>query len=403
MADRPRLLDMQAPAGLPRSSVLDTVSDPLLPPQRTADMLAHFYQGVYDLRPESHLSRLLKVLLGETGVGRLRKRYMYQHLSQVLYTTHFHDLDRMYAAIFGLRRLVRETLDIDPYYDTATAEEWEEIMARDAAYRARIEQFSRAIVWGGTKTGMELAAQAVLGVECRVYETYIDIDEQNTYGGSTPEANTYADVEALGTYGGMESYTYARLESTTGFVNRTSSRNEFLVRPLRAISDEERYQLIQVLTRLKPAGTLLTIDPRGVAVHTPLPISRVAADSTYWHVKMKVAPSEDKAHLYPRSERGLAVEQPRPVFSQYQGEAWSYNADVIAVDALVEDEEGNLLTDVNYSQREEKGQVIAYTPDKALADHDRILLGRYVSDGVVASSTVVRGKTRHDTKTRHDA
>jgi hypothetical protein len=109
------LLRLQAPLGVPRSTFFETTTDPLLPPWRTTEMLAHFYDAIYDLRPESHLSRLLKVVLGDTGTGQLRKRYTYAHLSQFLLTTHYTDLDLLYGGVFGLHRFLRERLDIDPY------------------------------------------------------------------------------------------------------------------------------------------------------------------------------------------------------------------------------------------------------------------------------------------------
>jgi hypothetical protein len=99
------LLDMQAPRGVPISDLVATVTDPINAPMRTNDLLQHFWQGLYDRSPESHLMRLCKVLLGDAGAGNLRKRYVYQHLSEVLLTAHFSDLDRLYGAVFGLARL----------------------------------------------------------------------------------------------------------------------------------------------------------------------------------------------------------------------------------------------------------------------------------------------------------
>lgn len=387
------LLAMQAPKGIPRSTEVSTTTDPLLPSNRTAEMLSHFFDKVYDTRPESHLSRLLKVVLGDPGAGRLRKRYTYAHLSQALLTTNFYDLDRFYSEVIGLRRFVRERLDYDPYSEPADSDEWEAVLAADASYRARIEQFSRAIPWAGTPTGMVIAASAILGVQCRVYEAYTFIDDDGAYAEEeAATANTYGDLEQF-TYGELEGMTYAQMESASRYQGRLdTSRNEFIIRPLRAITDEEKYHLIRVMERLKPAEALMTIDTRGSSVHMRTPVFRVAADSTYWHIRSKVASSEDYADIYDRYDDGDPIEQPRYALNAYQGEAWSYNSDVVTALSYVENEDLTEHSRPNYERRIDRidGTVIDYTPELALMDQTGVLMGRAVSDGILAAPVVER-------------
>lgn len=390
------LLDLQSNPGLPAPTGTTSVTDPLSPPPRAADVLDHFFEGVYDKRPESHLSRFLKVLLGDTGAGQLRKRYIISRMQQVLLTTHFTDLDSLYGALFGLRRLSGEGLDFDPYFDTATPEEWESISARDAAYRNRVEQFGRALPLGATKAGMEAVASAVLGgTECTVYETYMLVDENGSNPGGAPPpvgARTYGDVQQeYRYYAEMQRGTYGDIEGGTGSFGRTTTQNrsEFIVRPKRSLSLEETYELIRVLDRLKPAEALLTIDPEGVEVHTPVTLRAVAADSTYWEVETRVATDEkvQLAYLRPMLRGSTTpMAQPRPAFSGYQGEAWSYNADVTRVTSYTEDEHHDLQQTRNYQRVMHGTTSVDYTADRALMDQARILLGRYVSDGVVVSA-----------------
>lgn len=392
------LLAMQAPAGVPRSSYFETVSDPLLPPSKTSDMLAHFYEGVYDLDPESHLSRLLKVLLGDPGTGQLRKRYTYAHLSQFILTTHYNDLDRLYSSVFGLKRFLRELLDLDPYLDSATDAEWEAIDAADASYRGRVEAFSHSIPWAGTPNGMVMAASAVLGEECRVYESYSFLDNENVYAAvEASTTNTYGDLEAY-SYGELDGQTYAQLEGQSQFQGRLpDSRGEFIVRPLRNVTDEERYHLTKVLTRLKPAEALLTIDARPAAVHTPVPVYRAVASSSYWHVASKVVIDPEKGSAYKNlnvAAPQIPIEQPRPAFSAYQGEEWSYNHDVITVDSYVEDEDGNVVQPEDYDRvTDPTGVTTDYTADLALQDPVKILLGKAVSDGILVAPVADRSAT----------
>lgn len=386
------LLAMQAPQGVPRSPLFEVDTDPLLPPRRTADMLAHFHESVYDLRAETHLARLLKVLLGDTGAGQLRKRYTYSHLSLFLLTTHYNDLDQLFAEVFGLKRFLRERLGIDVYLDAATEAEWEAINAADASYRARVESFSHSLSMAGTPSGMVLAASAILGEEVRLYESYSFLADESAYE-QVIEAtrNDWGDHEDS-TYGELDGTTYAELEGSSGFEGRLpDSTGEFIIRPLRSITAEERWHLTKVLSRLKPAEALMTIDARPATLHRPVPVSRAMASSEYWQIRSRVLVNPEHAEFYDRYEEGVPVEQPRTAFAAYQGEAWSYNSDVVSVTSYSEDAEGNLVQESNHERWvDEGGQPHDYTPDLALTDPGKILLGRYVSDGVLAAPAVVR-------------
>lgn len=389
------LLEMQAPQGIPRSTFFETITDPLLPPSTVPEMLAHFPDQVYDLSDESHLVRLMKVLLGDTGTGQLRKRYTYAHLSHFLLTIRYNDLDQLYAEVLGLRRFLRERLTIDPYNSAATDEEWEAINAADASYRARVEAFSRAIAMAGTPSGMVLAACAVLGTECRVYESYAFLDDFEAYS-DVVDAVTYTYGDHEGTpYGDFDGRTYAEMEGSTGFQGRLpDSRGEFIVRPLRTITAEEQRALTLALGRIKPAEALLTIDARPGNVHIPVSASRASATSTYWHIQRRVLVPANRADLYDRYEEGLAVEQPKHAFSAYQGEEWTYNTDVVTVSSYVEDEDENVVQSDNYDRwTDSTGTTYDSTPDLALTPAAQILLGRAVSDGVLTAPVAVREAT----------
>lgn len=391
----PVLLSRQAPTGVPRSSNLEILSSPALPARRAADVLDHLFEGVYDKSPESHISRFLKVLLGDAGAGQTRKMMTHKRLSGKVLTTHFTDLDLFHGKTLGLARMTTETLNGSPYHQVATPEDWVSITARDAVYRSRGEQFVRAVMMGATKAGMEAAAAAVLGGNrCTVYETYMLVDENggSNPGGAPPAvgARAYGDVEqAFPTYGDIRG-TYADVEGGKGSFGRTTTQNrqEFVVRPHRKISLEETYALTKVLSRIKPAEALLTISPLGVEVHTQVVLRAVAADSVYWEVRTQVAPKEEvKAAYGPTAQPGVVQSKPRPAFSGYQGEAWSYNSDVSRVTSYAED--ATLLTAIStfdYQRIEHRdGTHTDYTPDRALSDPTTLLLGRSVSDGVLVT------------------
>lgn len=433
------LLGLQAPGGVLTSSVLRRVTDPISVVPNASARLRHFFDGVYDLSPESHLSRFVKVLLGDSGVGYLDKVYLYARSQSVLATMRFADLDAFYGDVLGLKRMSWERTDPARYYRANTPEEWDEIDARDASYRARIEAFSRAINHGGTPEGLRGIAEALLGVECRIYESYLLIDEGgiDTSPGTPLAGRTYGGIETeFARYGDLDRKTYADIEGGFGTIGRSdvNDRSHFTIRPMRTLSSEEHYIATKVLERFKPVGTLLSLDPAGVALHSLAKIRGVTADSTHWEIVTSVTPPPAKRQLYTPPNASvdpvLEDERPyqetfdltRPALSGYQGEVWSYNSDVIRVTGYREIAKSlwPILPDPDdYEQRispppgfQPHGYVQGlktnfqrvqypsgprdYRPEKALADHTVLLQGRAASDGVAAASPVIQASSVSD-------
>ncbi len=383
MADSP-LFAMQAPKGVPLSSAFEAISDPLLPPQGRQEMLAHFWDEIYDLSPESHLSRLLAVILGDPGVGQLRKQYTYSHLSASLATARFYDIDRLFADVFGFRRFLAERLPFDPFENNGTASEWEAVLAADATYRNRVEHFVRGVNRGATLPGLYAVSEAVLGHPVRIYELFHFLDDSETYeSNSSGLTNTYEELEAK-TYAELETMTYGELEGASAYQGRSfESRTEFIVRPLRTITAEEKYHLNRALSRLKPAGTMLTIDPSGITIDTPTPAAAAYSPSSYWHVRSEVAAQERNRGVYPRYSQGRAVEQPRAAFSEYQGEEWYYPT-VVSVTSY--SQEGETIRPDNFERVVDyDGRVRDYEPEQAMASASDLSRARLSRDGILVA------------------
>ena len=341
------LIELQVSPEAPKPVGSRTKTDMLLVPTRVIDRLKHFPEEVYDLRAESHLVRFLKVLLGDAGAGQVRKRLIVQRMQSTLQGTHFYDLDRFYGALFGLRRSQSEVLDIDPYSQTATRAQWDDVRAKDASFRSRIEQFSRALTYGQTPTGMELIAEALLAVDCEIYESYVEAD-------------------------------------ATG----TGERRLFTVRPKRAVTLAEAYDLRRVLTKIKPADARFVIDPSGIALHDPITVNGIAADSDHWEVVPEVVAPVSVNNPY-QVTSGSPEEPPRPPFSSYQGEAWSYNADIKGPSAYIDAGAGGgtdrreVLPAQSYVLPD--GTPIYFEAQKAILPSHAVQAGRVVSDGILVS------------------
>lgn len=345
MASASHLLNLQAPGGALASSRLRRVTDPIAAGVTPSARMRHFFEGVYDLSPGSHLSRFMEVLLGDAGVGYLSKVYAFAHSRSTLATMRYGDLDAFYGDVLGLKRMGWEHTDPDRYYRANTPSEWDEIEAKDAAYRARIEAFSRAIGLGPTPSGLKGIATALLGTEVRLYESYLVIDSGGEPDGGQSESyrpRLYTEVETeLGPHRVLDRMTYADIEGRHGTIGRAAvnDRAHFLIRPMRPLSSEEAYRLKVVIDRFKPVGTLFTVDHRGLAVNTKVTIRNALADSVHWRVDGLVHPKPDirRLYVYGDDDNGQPIlEQPVPAETNTQTEEWDYNGDVANVKAYRE-------------------------------------------------------------------
>jgi hypothetical protein len=376
------LIALQVAPESPKPESIATKTDMVMPPVRAVERMRHFPEEVYDLSAESHLTKFVKVLLGDAGAGQLRKRLLITRMQNTIQGTHFYDLDRFYGPLFGLRRTQDEVLDFDPYSQTALAQQWDEATAKDSSFRSRIEQFAKALTYGPTVTGMELIAEALLSVDCDVYESYIQADSsyqtyaelEDQYGEGTP-GGFYSDMEDV-SYGTLEGEQLARLSG--------NDRRVFTIRPKRRISLAEAHDLRRVIERVKPADARLLIDVAGIPLHDPLSIQGAVADSVHWEVLSQVAAPQSPMNPYQVSS-GTPVEQPRPPFAGYQGEAWSYNSDLTGISASYRGPDGLSLPLPVQRVTFPDFRVLDFSPEQAVLPRRMVQGGRVVSDAILVA------------------
>lgn len=122
---------------------------------------------IYDDSTTSWMHRLLDATCGDSGVGGQRKSLMLKRLQTSLDETRYSDLDAVYSGLFGLPRLPEEQYS-QTVTDLLTWAQREEMEEKDAMYRGRVAKYMLALQYGGTDKGIELAAEAACGHECRV-------------------------------------------------------------------------------------------------------------------------------------------------------------------------------------------------------------------------------------------
>jgi hypothetical protein len=410
------IVPLQADVTVPQSASLASGTSMLVPDRTISEQLRHFPGEVYDLRPTSHLYRLMQVLLGDAGVGQLRKRLLLAQLQGLSATgARYFDLDRFYGALFGATRTGAEQLPINPMEaTTATAAEWESIEAADASFRDRMGALARAVNQGGTVSGLRAAAEAVVGAEVEVFESWAMIE-----AAEDPEEMGHTwDWMQGGTWGEYDGQIWGVLEGTP-FYGRSGSltRSEVMVRVHRdyeatpagrsqRVSDE--WALVRVLERLKPASVLLTVDTQGTSALSPRAIAAAASDSEFWEIATVVTPQQTPlaTNPYPLSagqeDAGLSAGQarvlPRPPLETRLGDEWSYGTQMpVSRSYAVElgDEadftEPGSIPDINADSQDQvivwrDGTSTTYSASLAVLDPLQVQAARAGAEGVLVAN-----------------
>lgn len=199
---------------------------PLGGPQHPMSYLDRFPDEVYNKGVDSHLVKFIYSLLGPAGVGWLRKNYLDARLKLEDFGIEGFDLDRFYGDPLRFGRILEEIYEADPS-GLLPRDQWEEIRAKDAAYRNRAIDYVNGARAGNTPFGIHLVARSGLGHEVEIVENYKYIYDQLS-----------DDPIGLENFG------------------KTNSTEEFIVIPRRELPQSEK-QIIRIFG--SPTGGTLTI------------------------------------------------------------------------------------------------------------------------------------------------
>jgi hypothetical protein len=240
---------------------------PYMPATGTAGILANqFDTGVYNTDPSSLIYKFVDALCGSTGAGSLLNQTFLNTLQGNLSTTYGSDLDYFFGNIGFLPRTPSEMYLYNAATDLLTSDQWREVQIKDAFYRARVRDFWKACGLGGTPEGIRMTVLAACACDCNVFEDWRYIDD---YGLTEP-------------------------------VGRADARNEVVVQPLKSsLTPQEMKLLRDMLARIMPLDTIVTINPQGLAVLTPVPVKSAASNSTYFQINKQVLATPILSQLPP--------------------------------------------------------------------------------------------------------
>ena len=275
--------------------------------------LSNFAEETYTLGENTHLYKLMHVLLEDAGVGSLRKLQTLAQMTATIDGVRFSDLDLIFGEIFNFARFPEEMYHFDPWSQPLTTDEWDEVHRKDAQYRERIKMFMQSLMRGGTNEGIAMAAEAASGYPCQVLELW----------------RASADLGLPGTAGRVPKPAGAAL----------SNPKEFIIVPelsgTTAIPPARQRAILQVVNRLKPANTVASMNSTGLEFHSIVTIQEALSDSEYFEIRKYVTgvnvPPAPPGERFFWIKDGVEVEVPTYANLKTQEERWNLNKNVQGV------------------------------------------------------------------------
>lgn len=233
---------------------------PLQPPKSTEHRLSHFDETVFKADPTTFIYKFVDAIAGDGGASSLLKDTLMTRFGLALETLYFSDLDYIFGGMNFLERLDMESYSYNPKMDLLTSDQWDEVRIKDSWYRARIKDFFLAATLGGTPNGIRAAVQAGTSASCDIFEVWRFKD---SYGLTLPLGRS-----------------------------PVTSRSEFVVKPHKSPLHPKQHRLLkQMVNRISPMDTVVTIDPDGLQVNVPIATQSASADSSYFEVQKRVTGS----------------------------------------------------------------------------------------------------------------
>jgi hypothetical protein len=239
---------------------------PWMPMFTASSLLQSFDGDIYDGSSTTLLYKYLDTLVGSTGVGSLLNQMFLTNLGSALETIYFNELDYVFGSMNFVARTSAESYPYNPGTDMLTSAQWDEVRIKDAWYRARIKDYFTAIQMGGTPDGIRECIKAAVACDCNVFEVWRYLDN-------------FGIVQSLG----------RAPAGWTASPTVSGNRNEVVVQPLKSsLSPGELRLCRDMLQRMVPLETIVTVDKQGLAVSTPIPVNAACSDSTYYEVQKMI-------------------------------------------------------------------------------------------------------------------
>lgn len=256
------------------TAAIDPHNFPLMPPRSIEHRLSHFDETAYLADPSSVVYRLVDALCGDAGASDLKKGSTLDRLTNSIEGIFFSDLDFLFGRTGFLDRTEDESYDYDPRVDMLNSDQWDEVRVKDSWYRARVRDYFVAAGKGGTPEGLRMAVVCSSSVASDIFEVWRYMDN-------------FGITNSLGRA-------------------PVATRSEVVITPHKAALGNKEHRLLrQMLHRIAPVDSVVTINLNGLAVNTPAAVKTVAADSSYFEVQKTITPTPVLDDLPPLETLGI--------------------------------------------------------------------------------------------------
>ena len=345
MSDGP--IQSQISSNAPIPSGLSVVTAPLLPDQGVLTQMSNFPAETYNKSFGSSIVKLMSSMTGASGGGQLRQRSLVDRLRSSVSSTHYTDLDNSLGAVLGISRQLSENLPFNPYTTAAPStgpQSWLSMAEADATYRDRLYQVLRAVsTYGPTALGIKLIAESFLLAPCEVTE-------------------------------------YFRSQSQSALTANPSLAYYVVVTPHIAPTQQQRYGLMKILNKIKPAQSTITLaSAPATNPYLQVNLRGASASSFYWEVQsLSSSPS-----IYG------STTVPQYAFGSSQAVAWTVNGWISGILSYANNPDGTLFTPSDYEQITwADGTITNYLPLYAMAPASEAVLGTMVVPGNASANPI---------------
>lgn len=271
---------------------------PLMPAKSTELRLAHFDENVYVADSTTLLYKFVDAMCGDAGAGSLKKEIFLQRLSGALTGIYGSDLDYIFGNVDFLSRGPSESYDYDTMTQMLTSDQWDEVEVKDQWYRQRITEFFTAATAGAMTDGIRHAVHAALSCDCDVMEVWRYKDSYGLTGslGRAPITSAWQAIDLVTGYtvpfttqSDAQTYVSGQTNPARWQAQAVGPRNEVVIKPYKTdIGPKDQRMLREMLDKITPQDSIMTVDPNGLSVSTPVKVRSITADSTYYQVEKVV-------------------------------------------------------------------------------------------------------------------
>jgi len=134
--------------------------------------ISNFPDDLYNFNDGDNLTKLMKILLGNSGTGQLNNLQVAARIGQQ--NIEFSNLDNILGQILDVKRTSPDIYSFatNPFIDQLTDTQWQEVIHKDASYRERLLGAAEAFQNGAVLWAIVSLCESLTGVRFYVVESW---------------------------------------------------------------------------------------------------------------------------------------------------------------------------------------------------------------------------------------